>query len=105
MNTVAERTTFDELIKGNKPVLVEFYTDWCQPCKMMAPILKELKKMMGDSITIIKINAEKNPDAAIKYQVRGVPNLILFKDGYVLWQQAGVLQAPQLKQIIESKLV
>lgn len=104
MSTIeAERVSFDQLIKGKKPLLVEFYTDWCQPCKMMTPILKELKTLMGDKINIIKIDAEKNPDAAIKYQVRGVPNMILFQEGYVLWQQAGVLQAPQLKQIIETK--
>tara|TARA_R110000868_G_scaffold37111_4_gene131368 strand:+ start:58411 stop:58740 length:330 start_codon:yes stop_codon:yes gene_type:complete len=96
--------TFSELINGETPVLVDFYTDWCAPCKMMAPILKELKSQQGDSINIIKINAEKNPDAAIRYQVRGVPTLILFQNGKILWQQSGVLQAKQLQSIIESKI-
>jgi len=85
-------------------VLVDFYTDWCGPCKMMNPILKDLKKNMGDAINIIKVDAEKNADAAIKYNVRGVPTLILFKDGQILWQQSGVVQAKQLEQIINRKM-
>ncbi|NIT61518.1 MAG: thioredoxin fold domain-containing protein, partial [Aliifodinibius sp.] len=78
--------------------------DWCGPCKMMNPILKDLKKKMGDTINIIKVDAEKNADAAIKYNVRGVPTLILFKDGQILWQQSGVVQAKQLEQIINQKI-
>lgn len=96
--------TFSEMINSDTPVLVDFYTDWCGPCKMMAPILKDLKKEMGDTLNIIKIDAEKNADAAIKYQVRGVPTLILFHKGRILWQQAGVVQLPQLKSIINQKL-
>lgn len=103
-NTKAQRKSFSELINGDTPVLVDFYADWCAPCKMMQPILKQLKSEMGDDILIIKIDTEKNPDVAIRYQVRGIPNLILFKNGRVLWQQAGVVQMPQLKQIIEQKL-
>lgn len=103
-NTETKRKSFSELIKGETPVLVDFYADWCAPCKMMPPILKELKSEMGDAINIIKIDTERNPDVAIRYQVRGIPNLILFRSGEVLWQQAGVVQMPQLKQIIEQKL-
>lgn len=95
--------SFSEIIMGEKPVLVDFYTDWCGPCKMMNPVLKQLKKRMGDELIILKINAEKNPAAAIRYQVRGVPTLILFQKGQVLWQQAGVVQAEQLHSIIRSK--
>ena len=84
--------------------MVDFYADWCGPCKMVPPILKELKKRMGNSILILKIDTEKNPDVAIRYQVRGIPNFILFKNGNVLWQQAGVVQAAQLEQIINEKL-
>lgn len=97
-------TSFSEVINSDTPVLVDFYTDWCGPCKMMNPILKDLKKEMGDKLNIIKIDAEKNADAAIKYQVRGVPTLILFHKGRILWQQAGVVQSPQLKSIINQKL-
>lgn len=102
--TDVKKQTFSEVIKGEKPVLVDFYADWCGPCKMMAPILQDLKRRMGDSIHIIKIDTEKNPDVAIHYQVRGIPTLILFKDGHILWQQAGVMQAQQLQQIINHKL-
>ena len=98
-----KNTTFQDIINSDKPVLVDFYADWCGPCKMMNPILKDLKKSMGDSINIIKVDAEKNADAAIKYNVRGVPTLILFKDGQILWQQSGVVQAKQLEQIINQK--
>lgn len=102
--TKGKTLTFSEMIKGETPVLVDFYTDWCGPCKMMNPILKNLKKEMGDKLNIIKIDAEKNADAAIRYQVRGVPTLILFKGGRILWQQSGVVQLPQLKSIINQKL-
>jgi len=102
--TKKKKTTFNEVINGEKPVLVDFYADWCGPCKMMNPILKDLKKSMEDAINIIKVDAEKNADAAIKYNVRGVPTLILFKGGQILWQQSGVVQAKQLEQIINQKL-
>lgn len=100
----AKEQTFSELIRGDQPVLADFYANWCEPCKMMNPILKDLKKRMGDQITIIKINAEKNAAASIKYQVKGIPTLILFKNGKVLWQKAGVIQAPQLQAVISQKL-
>ncbi|MCP9290129.1 thioredoxin [Gracilimonas sediminicola] len=99
-----KKKSFSEIIKGETPVLVDFYADWCAPCKMMPPILKQLKSEMGDRLNIIKIDTERNPDVAIRYQVRGIPNLILFRKGEVLWQQAGVVQMPQLKQLIEQKL-
>ncbi|REL24595.1 thioredoxin [Rhodohalobacter sp. SW132] len=101
MNT--KPTSFTELINGDTPVLVDFYADWCGPCKMMGPILKDLKKKAGDTVNIIKIDAEKNADAAIRYNVRGVPTLILFHRGKVLWQQSGVVQADQLHSIIKQK--
>lgn len=104
MSSDLSKKTFSQVIKGETPVLVDFYADWCAPCKLMPPILKELKKRMGNKIHIIKIDTEKNPAAAIRYQVRGIPTLILFKKGKVLWQQSGVVQAPQLEAIINQKL-
>lgn len=104
MNKDLKKRSFSEIIKGETPVLVDFYADWCGPCKMVPPILKDLKKRMGDAIHILKIDTEKNPDVAIRYQVRGIPNFILFKEGKVIWQQAGVIQAGQLEQIIKQKL-
>lgn len=102
--TASEPSSFSKLIKGDTPVLIDFYADWCGPCKMMPPILKELKKAMGDRLNIIKIDTEKNPDVAIRYQVRGIPNLVLIHKGKVIWQQPGVVQMPKLQQMIEQKL-
>jgi thioredoxin 1 len=103
-NKETELKSFNELIKDKTPLLVDFYADWCGPCKMMPPILKQLKKAMGDKLNIIKIDTERYPDVAIKYQVRGIPNLILFRNGELLWQQAGVIQMPLLQEVIERKL-
>lgn len=103
-NTKDKPTSFSEVINSDTPVLVDFYADWCGPCKMMAPILKKLKKEIGDKLNVIKVDVEKNADAAIKYQVRGVPTLILFHKGNILWQKSGVVQLHQLKSIINQKL-
>ena len=94
--------TFNEMIQSDKPVLVDFSAEWCGPCKMMAPILKELKKEIGDTATIIKVDVDKNPQAASAYQVQGVPTLILFKNGQPLWRQSGVVQMAGLLGVIKK---
>ena len=96
--------TFDEMILSYKPVLVDFFAEWCGPCKMMAPILKEVKKEIGDTATIIKVDVDKSPEAANQYQVQGVPTLILFKNGKPLWRQSGVVPKAGLINIIKQHI-
>ncbi len=94
--------SFQELIEGEKPVLVDFSAEWCGPCKMMAPILKEVAQKTGDKVSIIKVDVDRNPQAAAHYRIQGVPTLILFRKGQVLWRQSGVVPAHQLQQVIQQ---
>ena len=91
---------FNDIIKDNTPVLVDFYADWCQPCKMVTPILEQVKSELGDKVKIIKINVDNNQEVSAKYNIRSIPTLMLFKQGEVKWNQAGVVPAEQIKQIV-----
>lgn len=94
--------TFHEIINQNKPVLVDFFATWCGPCKAMQPVLDELKTRAGESASIIKIDVDKNQQLAANYQVRGVPTLILFKNGTSVWRQSGVVAAADLEKLIND---
>ena len=94
--------TFNEMIQSDKPVLVDFFAEWCGPCKTLAPILKEVKQDIGEAVTIIKIDVDKSPQTANHYQVQGVPTLILFKNGQPLWRQSGVVPKAQLVAVLKK---
>jgi len=93
---------FSEIIADKKPVLVDFFAEWCGPCKTMAPILKEVKDTVGDSITIIKLDVDKNPQVASAYQIQSIPTLILFKEGNIMWRKMGIVSKSNLIQLIQQ---
>jgi len=97
-----QKETFRNVINGEKPVLVDFFAPWCGPCKMMKPILHEIHQNMGEAVRILKLDVDKNPEVSNAFNISGVPTLILFKKGKIVWRQSGVMQAKQLQQIIQT---
>jgi thioredoxin 1 len=89
-------SNFNEIINSEKPTLVDFYANWCGPCKMMTSIIEETKNALGDKATVLKINVDDNRDVSIKYGVKSIPTIILFKNGEPVWRQAGVVQSKVL---------
>lgn len=96
------KSSFKDIVDSEVPVLVDFYADWCGPCKMLAPILQQVKDDLGDRLKIVKIDVDKNQKLATKYNVRGVPTMILFKNGKQLWRQSGVLQKNDILEVIRE---
>lgn len=96
------KASFSEIINGEIPVLVDFFADWCGPCKSLAPILKDVKSDLGDAIKVVKIDVDKNQVLATQYQIRGVPTMILFKNGKQVWRQSGVVPKNELLQVIKT---
>jgi thioredoxin 1 len=102
MNTKPK--SFNELITGDQPVLVDFFATWCGPCKMMQPILEDAARQTEGKVKIIKVDIDKNPQAANKFQVKGVPTLILFQGGKIKWRQSGVVPSHQLLQVLKDNV-
>ena len=101
---MSNSTTFNELVQGDKPVLVDFFAEWCGPCKTMKPVLEQLKGRMTDSVRVVKVDIDRSPAAAAQFQIQSVPTLILFQKGRILWRHSGTESAVQLEQIIHQKL-
>lgn len=94
--------SFASIINSEKPVLVDFYADWCGPCKMQSPILKELSAEIGDKARIIKVDVDKNQSASMKFQIRSIPTLVVFKNGKVVWRKSGIAQKNELLEVINT---
>lgn len=96
--------SFGSIINSEQPVIIDFFAEWCGPCKMVSPILKQLKEEMGDQVKLIKIDVDKNQAIAGKYQIKGVPTLMIFKEGNLMWRQSGVAPIEQLREEVNKHL-
>jgi thioredoxin 1 len=94
--------SFKDIVSGETPVLVDFSAEWCGPCKMMIPILEQVKSELGDDVKVVKIDVDRNPELANAYNVRGVPTLMVFKNGKQMWRESGVRQAGELVAVLSS---
>ncbi len=100
---IKKMNSFNQIIKSDTPVLVDFFATWCGPCHMLSPIIKQVKYSLGNRVSILKIDVDKNQTVASQYQVRGVPTMILFQNGKQLWRQSGVISKEELIKIIVEK--
>jgi thioredoxin 1 len=96
--------SFKEIISGEKPVLVDFYADWCGPCKMMTPVIQQVSKELGDAVRVLKVDVDRNQSAAKAYQIQGVPTFMIFKNGKIMWRQSGAMPAQTLKHALQQAI-
>jgi len=102
---MSKKKSFSDLLKNSQtPVLVDFYADWCGPCKTLSPIVQQVSSALHGRVKVIKVNVDKNQSASMKYGIRGVPTLILFREGNILWRQSGVMSKRDLQQTVERYL-
>lgn len=99
-----QKETFRDIINGDTPVLVDFFAEWCGPCKAMKPVLQELHQAMGDKVRILKLDVDKSPATASAFNISGIPTLILFNKGKMVWRQSGVMSVSQLQQVIKANV-
>lgn len=97
--------TFSNILNNEKPVLVDFHAEWCGPCKTMAPELKKFAEINKEKVRVLKVDVDKNRATAEQFNIQGVPTLILFKKGKILWRQSGAMNAQQLSSIVDNKLI
>jgi thioredoxin 1 len=102
---MTQQPSFNDLIQSETPVLVDFSAEWCGPCKMLAPVLSEVKKRVGDKVKIIKIDIDKNPKLAANFKVQSVPTMIVFQNGEAKWRQSGLMTAVALEGVLEQFMV
>ena len=105
MEAQHKKETFGDIISGDKLVLIDFTAEWCGPCKMMKPILEELRQRMGDKVRILKIDIDRSPAVSEAFDIQSVPTLMLIRNQSILWRQSGVMHANQLERIIDQFLV
>ena len=101
--TITSQNFEEEVLKSEKPILLDFWATWCGPCKMMHPILEQLKEKMGDDIRILKVDVDKNEALSMQYRIQSVPTLMLFKKGEMLWRQSGAMSLNDLMQKISQQ--
>ncbi len=97
-----KKATFNEIINGTTPVLVDFFAEWCGPCKMMSPILKDFAAQMGDRVRVLKIDVDKNEKLSNTYKIKSMPTFLIFKEGKVVWRHTGTIQKKQLEQVVNQ---
>jgi thioredoxin 1 len=102
---MTQQPSFSDVIQSETPVLVDFSAEWCGPCKMLAPVLSEVKKKVGDKVKIIKIDIDKNPKLAASFKVQSVPTMIVFQNGEAKWRQSGLMTAVALEGVLEQFMV